>query len=67
MKCGDCKWLCGRKSSIGVECMNPEKREIWERRKERNPRRFHESVRYRAKSREACVRFEGEDGKTGEI
>lgn len=65
MKCRDCKWLCGRRSSIGIECMNPEKREIWAYRKEHSPR-FYESARYKYKSREACMQFEAKDGITSE-
>lgn len=67
MRCGDCKWLCGRRSSIGIECMNPVKREMWAKKQSKNPRRFYESIRYKAKSREACVMYEGNDGREDEI
>lgn len=24
--CRDCKWLCGKKTSVGIECMNRNRR-----------------------------------------
>jgi len=60
--CRDCKWLCGRMSSIGIECTNPDKREIWEARKKRSSR-FCESARYKEPSKIACKMFEEKNGR----
>lgn len=27
-KCGDCKWLCGEKTSVGIRCMNTNRKTI---------------------------------------
>ena len=24
-KCGECKWLCGEKSTVGIECLHPDR------------------------------------------
>lgn len=28
--CGTCKWRCGRKTSVGIECMQPDNQKKWQ-------------------------------------
>ena len=59
-KCKDCKWLTGKRVSVGVECMHPEKQARW--RKQdciRNNLNGHPTVaRYKQPSGLACKKFE---------
>lgn len=58
-KCRDCKWLTGKRTSHGYECMNPEKQAIWNERltlwmgELRMP-----NARYKHPVAKACKRFE---------
>ena len=48
-KCGDCKWLCGNKSTVGIACLHPD-------------RPFYllasDVAKFKYKSTKACKRFE---------
>lgn len=48
-KCGDCKWLCGNKSTVGIACLHPD-------------RPFYllasDVAKFKYKSTRACKRFE---------
>lgn len=48
-KCGDCKWLCGNKSTVGIACLHPDR-----------PFQPNSSsvAHYKYKSSRACKRFE---------
>ena len=45
-KCGECKWLSDRKTTIGKQCVNPDKHYKWE------------SASYKYTCTRACKRFE---------
>jgi len=51
-KCGDCKWLCGDKSSVGIACLHPDR-----------PFQPNSSsvAHYKYKTSKACKRFEKEE------
>lgn len=48
-KCGDCKWLCGNESTVGIACLHPD-------------RPFYslacDTAKFKYKSTRACKRFE---------
>ena len=48
-KCGDCKWLCGDKSTVGIACLHPD------RPFQPNSSRV---AHYKYKTSKACKRFE---------
>lgn len=62
-KCKDCKWLKGKVSSVGVECLQPDNQKRWnEKEAERIAlRKYYPKVvaRYKMPSHRACKRFEG--------
>ena len=64
-KCRDCKWLTGKRSSIGIECMQPDNQKKWNEKEEVRRRAniyFVKVVaRYRQPSAKACKRFEGRE------
>ena len=51
-KCGDCKWLCGDKSTVGIACLHPDR-----------PFQPNSSsvAHYKYKTSKACKRFEKEE------
>ena len=52
-RCSDCKWWCGKRSSIGRECMNPQLQRKWK------GSVWQISARYKAGCQRACkVHFE---------
>lgn len=61
-RCGDCKWLKGRRSSVGIECLQPENQKRWnekEQQKIKANERFTKVVaRYKYPSHMACKKFE---------
>lgn len=62
LKCKDCKWLIGKRSSIGIECMQADNQEKWEHQTMLNQiaGKFYPEVtaRYKAPSTKACKRYE---------
>ena len=48
-KCGECKYLCGKKTTVGIACLHPDR-----------PWRACESnvAKYKYTSTRACKRFE---------
>ena len=48
-KCGECKWLCGNESTVGIACLHPD-------------RPFYllacDTAKFKYKSTRACKRFE---------
>lgn len=61
-RCGECRWRCGRTSSVGIECLQPENKQKWdaaEEKRTRAGRRYTQVVaRFKPKSARACKRFE---------
>lgn len=57
-KCGDCKWLCGNKSTVGIACLHPD-------------RPFYllacDTAKFKYKSTRACKRFEKKEEKDEQI
>lgn len=51
-KCGDCKWLCGKQSTIGIECLHPDRPFL---------PNCSNVAHYKYKSSNACKRFEQKD------
>ena len=58
--CRECSWLCGRKSSIGIECMQPQNQAKWNEKDEiRIKHGWHASAtRYKSPSGKACRKFQ---------
>lgn len=57
--CADCKWLKGKKTGKGIECMQPDKQAEWDRRKTLWMGEFRmPNARYKPRSGKACKRFE---------
>lgn len=50
-KCGDCRWLTGRVTSIGIECKNPELQKKW------RSAGWNSTARYKPRSATACKRY----------
>lgn len=49
IKCKDCKYLCGKKTNIGIECMHP-------------TRKFRTQLaHYKPPANKACLKFERKD------
>jgi transcriptional regulator with XRE-family HTH domain len=49
IKCKDCKYLCGKKTNIGIECMHP-------------TRKFRTQLaHYKPPANKACLQFERKD------
>ena len=60
-KCKDCAHLCGRTSSVGIECMQPDNQKKWnEKQALLNARGIARKVsaRYKQPSAKACKKFE---------
>lgn len=47
-KCRDCKWWCGKLTSIGRECMNPQLQWKWK------GKAWQMSARYKPRCQVAC-------------
>ncbi len=59
VRCRDCKWWCGKLSSIGRECMNPELQWKWKSSVYTRGVTWQVSARYKAGCQKACkVHFE---------
>ncbi len=63
-KCKECKWLKGKRSSVGIECLQPDNQKRWNEKEAERIRagRFYPKVvaRYKMPSHTACKKFEGE-------
>lgn len=60
-KCKDCAHLCGRTSSVGIECMQPDNQKKWNEKQELlNSRGIARKVaaRFKQPSAKACKKFE---------
>lgn len=61
-KCKDCKWLTGRRSKVGVECMQPDNQKKWAQQAELNKKSgaFYTDVvaKYKAPTAKACTKYE---------
>lgn len=64
-KCRDCKWLTGRKTIRGIECMNPKNQEKWNKAKTLWMGELRkDSARYKQGSALACKKFEAKESKS---
>ena len=52
-KCGECIHLCGKRTTVGIECMEPSLQWKWKGKYYR-----HGTARYKYPSRRACKRFQ---------
>ena len=58
-KCKDCKWLTGKKTKAGVECMNPENQSKWLKKMYLWMGEFRQpNARYKQPCAPACKKFE---------
>ena len=57
-KCRDCIYLCGQKTIIGVECMEPALQWKWSGKYYRH----RNTARYKYPSHKACKRFQPKAG-----
>ena len=63
-RCRDCKWWCGKLSSIGRECMNPELQWKWKSSVYTRGVTWQVSARYKAGCQKACkVHFEPKEAR----
>ena len=58
-KCGDCRYLTGEKTTIGIECLEP--RNQWKWGKKRPNNRWN-CARYKYPSTPACTKFQPKTG-----
>lgn len=65
MRCRDCIFLCGQKTTIGIECMEPALQWKWHGKYYR----YHDTARYKRPSHKACRRFQPKAGgeENGEL
>ena len=61
LKCGDCMYLNGRKTSVGIECMQKDNQAKWARVKAKREKAgaFYPdtTARYKSKSAKACKKY----------
>ena len=58
-KCKECKWLTGERTSVGVECMQPDKQEKWNKTPMLWAGELRRNVaRYKQPSALVCKKFE---------
>lgn len=61
-RCKECKYLAGRRSSVGIECIQPDNQKKWDAKEEERRRENHWHIkvtaRYKQNSAKACKRFE---------
>ena len=52
--CGECVHLCGKHTTVGIECMEPQLQWKWSGKYYR----YRDTARYKYPSRKACRRFQ---------
>lgn len=58
-KCKECKWLIGERTSVGVECMQPDKQKKWNKTPMLWAGELRRNVaRYKQPSALVCKKFE---------
>ena len=59
-KCRDCIWLGGKRTSVGIECMQPDNQKKWLQKEELRKGKFYPKVvaRYKQPSGRACKKYE---------
>ena len=59
-RCRECKWLIGERTSVGIECMQPDNQKKWAHKEKLREDKFYPKVaaRYKAPSTKACKRYE---------
>lgn len=64
-RCRECKWLIGERTSVGIECMQPDNQKKWLQKEELRKSKFYPKVvaRYKHPSGKACKRFEQKEGE----
>ena len=63
-KCKECRWLTGERKSRGVECMQPDKQEKWNKAKSLWMGEFRrDNARYKQPNAPACKKFEAKEGE----
>lgn len=61
-RCKECKYLTGRRSSVGIECIQPDNQKKWNKKQEERIRNnayiVTVTARFKQPSMRACKRFE---------
>ena len=55
--CGGCVYLTGHRSSVGIECLNPENQARWDR-------SINHTARYKYVSTKACKKYKAKEIQT---